>query len=495
MKYFIAMFLLLFLISCGANEQENIAGEIVSSETAESKIIESETIDAEENELQEFKEKEAELNLDNSEIVQILLNSENTTSNNDAVEVSGQVITITKSWNYELSGTLSNGQIIIDSDGEDDVQVILNNADITNSQWAAIYVKNAEQAVITLADDSSNVLTDGENYSDEGEDSVNATLFSTEDMVIQWSGTLTVHANYNDGITSKDNLFINGWNINVISVDDGIRWKDYLAITNGKISVTAEGDALKSDNEDEWTIFIDGGKTSISAGDDGINASKYITINSGDIDITKSFEGIEAYIITVNGWNINIVSSDDNFNAAGWEEAGITGQITGLLWWESSSGWQLLTINGGNITLDAGWDSLDSNADTIVTGWNIIIHWTSQGGSVLDYNGTFTMSGWDLIALGSGQRAQVPTSESTQNTIIIHFDEAVPTWTDFTIIDENNTELASITSRKDYKYMIFSNSELELWKTYSYTMNGEIAWSVEINGVVSTLWELVSNKR
>ncbi len=104
---------------------------------------------------------------------------------------------------YLLSGTLTDGEIIVDVGDEDDVTLILKGVDITNSDGAAIAVMNADDAVVLLADDSSNSLTDGAAYSfpDDETDEPNATLFSEADLTIAGDGELVVVGNYNDGIS------------------------------------------------------------------------------------------------------------------------------------------------------------------------------------------------------------------------------------------------------------------------------------------------------
>ena len=137
--------------------------------------------------------------------------------------VDGSSVTITAAGTYTLSGTLNNGQVIVETDDEEPVVLILNGVDITYSTSAPIFVSNAEKVVITLADGTENVVTDGETYlfADAETDEPNAAIFSKDDLTINGSGSLTVYANYNNGITSKDDLKIISSNITVNAVE---RW-------------------------------------------------------------------------------------------------------------------------------------------------------------------------------------------------------------------------------------------------------------------------------
>jgi hypothetical protein len=71
-------------------------------------------------------------------------------------------------------------------------------------------VSNADKTVITLADGTENVVTDGAVYvfPDAETDEPNAAIFSKDDLTINGNGSLIVNANYNNGIASKDDLKI-----------------------------------------------------------------------------------------------------------------------------------------------------------------------------------------------------------------------------------------------------------------------------------------------
>ncbi len=61
----------------------------------------------------------------------------------------------------------------------------------------------------------------------------NAAIFSNDDLTINGGGSLTVDANYNNGIQSKDDLHITGGNISVTAVNDGIKGRDSIAVRDG----------------------------------------------------------------------------------------------------------------------------------------------------------------------------------------------------------------------------------------------------------------------
>ena len=143
----------------------------------------------------------------------------------DAV-VNGTVVTIVKGGDYRISGTLNDGQIIVDAGGEDDVRLILDGADITCTTSAPIYVKKADLVNIWVTEGTENTVTDGAKYVlAEGEDEPDAAIFSKDDLAIVQGGSLTVHGNYDMGIHSKDSLMMAS-NITVDAVGDGVKGKD-----------------------------------------------------------------------------------------------------------------------------------------------------------------------------------------------------------------------------------------------------------------------------
>ena len=123
-------------------------------------------------------------------------------------QVNGRVATITAAGTYALSGALTDGQVIVDTEDEQVVTLVLNGVDISNSTTAPIAILNAEEVVIVLADNSANNVTDASSYvfPNAEEDEPNAAIFSNADLTISGNGALTVTGNYNDAISSDDAL-------------------------------------------------------------------------------------------------------------------------------------------------------------------------------------------------------------------------------------------------------------------------------------------------
>lgn len=209
----------------------------------------------------------------------------------EGVEVKDKTITIKSAGVYSLTGKLDEGQIIVDAGNEDDVFIVLNGVDITNSNTSPIYSKNSKNTIISLEDNTKNTLTDGEEYKfEDSTDEPNSTIFSKNDLYIIGNGSLNINANYNHGIYSKDELKIQSGDININSKNDGIKGKDCVNIAGGNINIVSGGDGIQSNNTTDETkgyILIEGGNINISSGEDGIQAETNLQIKDGTIDIVS----------------------------------------------------------------------------------------------------------------------------------------------------------------------------------------------------------------
>ncbi|MBN1894654.1 carbohydrate-binding domain-containing protein, partial [bacterium] len=101
---------------------------------------------------------------DPSEIIQISLNGSTIDVDGDGAMVEGSRVTITSVGNYSISGTLDDGQIIVNTQDEGIVRLILQGARISCFTGAPILIAGADKAIIVLADNTENHVTDGPSY-------------------------------------------------------------------------------------------------------------------------------------------------------------------------------------------------------------------------------------------------------------------------------------------------------------------------------------------
>jgi len=423
---------------------------------------------------------------------------------------------------YVLQGILEDGQVIVDTEDDQRVQLVLNGVYIKNLDSAAIYIKNANTTVITLAEGTINTIIDGETYvfDDEETDEPSAAIFSKDDLTINGSGTLKISANYNDAIVSKDDLIIANGNIEIDAIDDGLVGKDKVVISAGTIMIESEGDGIKSTNDSDLekgfvaitggditiatqadglqaetdiivldgritvnsgddafnsnnSIEIDGGNIEITSGDDGIHADTAIEITNGNILIIKSYEGIESALIQISGGEIDITSSDDGINISGGNDNSSVGGRPGEGSFNSTSD-DKLVISGGIIDIDADGDGLDSNGSIYMSGGYVMVSGpTNSGNGSIDYDQTFEMTGGILIASGSSGMMQAPSNGSTQNVIAMTFSNTINEGSTVKLIDELGNVLIAYDVTKNIQSIIMSMPEMELGINYTIQLDGE----------------------
>ena len=423
----------------------------------------------------------------NTDVTEITLNNSSISANSSAVTVSGTNATITQAGYYSISGNLTNGQIIVDAD-TGVVKISLKGVTLNNASGSPFYIKKASKAIIFLEDATVSTITDAASYSNSGEP--NAAIFSNVFLAFTGTGSLTVKGNYNDGISSDDEVIINSGNITVTAKDDAIRGKDYLKINGGTIKATATtGHALKSDNADDKgygyvkvdggslnltssqadgihgvkRVIINGGELSIAAaGSQGLKSDSLVTVNGGNTVISSSREGVESPVISITNGTISITSSDDGFNAT---------MGSGSERNDNS----LLSISGGNVYISAsGGDGLDSNGNILMTGGTVVVHGPrSQPEVGLDYNGTFNISGGFLVISGIySNMTQATSTSSTQCALKITINTALSASTLFHVQDADGNQLLTFKPDKNYSSIVFSSESLKKSSSYSIYTGG-----------------------
>lgn len=247
-----------------------------------------------------FTDRDLDVGYEESDSVKISLSDDSTTvssgsSDNsstddtvDGVTVDGNVITITSGGTYIISGTLTEGQLVVDADDEK-VQLVLDNADITCATSAAIYVKSAGKTFITLAEGSENILMNTAEFEAIDDNNIDAVIFSKDDLALNGSGTLTINSENGHGIVSKDDLKITGGTYNITAASHALSGKDSVRIAAGTFNLVSGKDGIHSENADDSSkgyVYIAGGEFTIDSTGDGIDASNIVQIDGGTFDIT-----------------------------------------------------------------------------------------------------------------------------------------------------------------------------------------------------------------
>ena len=288
-----------------------------------------------------FTDRDKEVGYDEDTATAITLSDDASSCDSSSVTISNNTITITDEGTYLLTGSLSDGQVIVDADDKK-VQLVLDSVNINCDTSAALYVKAADKVFVTLASDSENSLSNTSDFVAIDDNNIDAVIFSKDDLTLNGSGTLTVTAKYGHGIVSKDDLVITSGTYQITAAKHALSGKDSVRIADGVLTLDAGTDGIHSENTDddakgfiyiangdisitadsdgfdaEETLQVDGGNIEVAAGDDGLHSDGDLIITDGTINVTKSYEGLEGMTVTVEDGNISVVSSDDGINAAG----------------------------------------------------------------------------------------------------------------------------------------------------------------------------------
>ena len=167
------------------------------------------------------------------------------------VSVSGSTVTIAAAGSYSVRGTLTDGQIIVDT-GEDagKVSLILDGADVTNLSGPAIWVKQAKKLDLVIADGSVNSLTSGveSDMAKCDENSSGGAVYAEDDLDVECdgSGTLNVFGYINSGIVCKDDIDIKCGEaeVNITAANNGIKGSESVTVSGGILTVNAGHDGI-----------------------------------------------------------------------------------------------------------------------------------------------------------------------------------------------------------------------------------------------------------
>ena len=235
-----------------------------------------------------FTNRDKEIGYDEESAIAINLSDGASTADSDSVVIDGDTITITEEGTYILSGSLTNGQIVVEAENAK-VQLVLDNADISCETSAAIYVKDADKVFITTTDGSTNTVCTSGEFEAIDDNNIDAAIFSKSDLTLNGAGSLEVTCENGHGIVSKDDLVITSGEYVVDAGKHALSGKDSVRIAGGTFDLTAGRDGIHSENTDEEEkgfVYIENGSFTITSDGDGIDASYVVEIVDGSFDIT-----------------------------------------------------------------------------------------------------------------------------------------------------------------------------------------------------------------
>lgn len=213
--------------------------------------------------------------------------------------------TITKAGKYSFNGNF-NGSIVVESCGDGNVQLFLNGVTITPSSTsslpAILFKKTIGKRIITIKENTTNILKDGaKNYGEDYDEAVICSRRSS--LAINGNGKLILEgvAINSSGIKVKQELRIFNSNIEINAKNNGIKADDLVYIKDANIKINADNDGIKTSKDPLSTseantfasdskygyLYIENTSLDITSGDDGLSANNTLYINNGDTNLIK----------------------------------------------------------------------------------------------------------------------------------------------------------------------------------------------------------------
>ena len=374
----ITALLLAFLLLTGCAKPEMpVTGDKPATQATAGNIVNTPTVP---NPEELFTNRDYETDYD--AFATITMSGSAVTSGSNAVNISGTTAQITEAGTYVLSGKLDNGQIVVNAEKTDKIQLVLSGATINSAQSAAIYVLQADKVFITTAKGTENTVSNGGVFEAIDENKIDAAIYSKDDLTFNGEGSLTVISPAGHGIVSKDDLAVTGGSYVVSAASQAFSGKESVKIAGGTFDLTAGKDGIHAEDNDDATLgygYISGGTFTITAEGDGISASGSLQITGG------------SFAVTAGGGSENgDKASSDNYGGFMGGGPGGMGRPGGMGDWggggqtsteteeESASMKGIkaggdLTVLGGTFQIDSADDGIHSNANLTVTGGSFTI--------------------------------------------------------------------------------------------------------------------------
>ena len=344
----------------------------------------------------------------------------------------------------------------------------------------------------------------------------------TSDGLVIASGTLEVNA-ANTGIKGKDYVDILGGTINVTAQQDGIKstndtdeGQGWTRLSNGTVTVNAGDDGFKASR----VVEISGGSLTVEQSDEGIEA-QYINVSGGDVNVTSADDGMNASLKTSDSESTDSSANTSDTanqqqnnqqqgslpggqqNGASNQQQQGTGQpptVSGTSQDGTSqngttgTGQQgmgqppqggmpggggggtfevvdaAINVSGGNITVNAEGDGIDSNGVTTLSGGTLIVNGPSQGGNAaLDTNGDLLLNGATVLSGSTADMFEAPSTNSTSGYLKLTNSSGFEQGSTVQVADSSGKVVANYKVTKSNVQLVLVSSS-SIVKGQSYTV-------------------------
>ena len=348
-----------------------------------------------------FTDRDLRTTYDESKAAIVTLSGTTASSISNAVSVSGSTVTILDEGTYILTGSLTDGQIIVSAPADAKTQLVLRGVSVHNDSSAALYVKEADKVFVTL--EGENTLTGGESFTAIDENNIGGAVYSKADLTFNGGGSLTVSAPAGHGIVGKDDVVFAGGSYDITCASHGVDANDSIRITDTDFTVASGKDAIHAENADDASlgfVYIESGTFALCAEGDGISAGAHLDILDGSFDITcggGSENGAKQTSDNWGGFGGGMMPGGAGGKGPG-NKGGPGGMSFGNITTDTAedstsmkgikSGGDM-TVSGGSFTIDSADDAVHSNASLSVSGGSFTVA-TGDDGFHAEENLTIT---------------------------------------------------------------------------------------------------------
>ena len=334
------------------------------------------------------------------------------------------------------------------------------------------------------------------NVTDAGKDGINAECDEAKAFGLEDGYVALANVNYtcnvaDDGIQANTVAYIDGGNYSIKAMGKGIRVSEIvytekdssgnkvektvtdgqylIAIANGTVTINTYNDAIHTNS---GNVLIEGGTITVSCSDDAIHADNLVKITNGTINITSCYEGIEGAYVEISGGTIDLTSRDDGINAASYD-SNIKPHII---------------ISGGEVTVNATGDGIDSNGSILISGGTVTVHGPTTGRDAgLDADNGIVVNGGKLFASSALGMVETPARNSTQYVVSYAHQSKISAGSVVSLRDSAGNVLIEVTVLKTCQSVIMSCPELTKGSTYYVYGGDKQMTSFKITSIITTI--------
>lgn len=374
---------------CGCEGMSAITTESGEGSTTEAVSVDMGFV---ENSSDMFTDRDRKDEFDVSQCVTVELKGDTAISDSSYVQVDGSTVTLTGDASYYVTGSLTNGMLIVNPPDTAKIQIVFEDVSIHSETSAALYILTGDKVFLTLAKGSENSLSNGGSFVAIDENNIDAALFSKQDLTINGEGRLTVSSPAGHGIVSKDDLVITDGVFEISAASHCLSANDSVRVVKGTFSLNAGKDGIQADNSDDTEkgfVYLESGTFDICSDGDGISASAYVQILDGCYEIVsgggsgtssgeESMKGIKAAgSIAISGGKFSINSADDALHSN--TSIVVTdGTFTVSTGDDGFHADETLSISGGIIDISKSYEGLEA-LDIVVSGGDIKLYASDDG--------------------------------------------------------------------------------------------------------------------